>query len=1067
LSLVVVVPGERHVERLARDGIRAETRTALRARLASAFLPDTRFADPRETRLALAMALLPLATKTRPAGKRTAQLDLFGAAASPPTQTSATDPSGAASGDAVLAPLRRRGGASWVRLVESIDSAIGIVRARGGTPEDLERTAAKAGGVTASRARTLADAMRALDEALAAASARDGRLLGRALAEAIASAEPKSVSAVLGASRVRARWLLAWDPSDLAWWRALDDRLARLAGANGWARIAIPSFDRPLEGTRERDPLEILADDVAKGLDAAPEAEPIAMVLGDLAGDAPADAGAAISTSTSTSTGTGNDRLALVRAQDPVAQAQRVADVVRDALSAGARVERIAIATPSLDERTLAPLRRALEDRAVISYEARGAPPSEAPVVAAALLALEVAASLERRLVARLLRSGFVDAGRIAGEDHPRRDAARALERVARALETNATARGSDAGERLVATAALADVDARDGETTLPAKSFARAVVGVLAVAAAPKTRGDHVRAARELWQRLGIGARAGRGGLAAFARDEAPTGVPRAERLAIARDARAWESLVSALDAYENVAHVTKSLDQEIDGEAFRLELASVLDAGAARPGAGRAGAVRIARLADVAGDDLDLLVVIDANEGVLPRDVTQDAIVSDALGEALARASRGAFAPLGGVVARARDLAALATAAADAARVVLTYTIEDGAGSPLAPSPIVDVLLRAGVTLHDSTSAPTHSPAAATAATAEDVARRAHRERTREAFFLDPARPLSDLTADLSHPSVSALVTRETGGADRSLAVTGLERFAKCPFMGFAHVVLAARDAERGEELPDAREEGNLVHEALAAAFSAVAAEWPRRPRAREKIFTEGLAAAEGVLDRAAGHAVLATVVRLRVRDAVAATLARAIDDEVWDFAAAEQKFGARDASSWPAFVLERDGARLALRGSIDRVDRAHDGSQVRVVDYKRSKSTVRDAASGLGETAIQVPLYACVASTRFAVPAKGMYLATQPRDIAEGSATPTAKAERRMDDLVAREAPGVLAEIERRALAIVRSVREGHLAPTPADESLCRTCSVSGGCRKPRFAMAPAEDDDEAAP
>jgi hypothetical protein len=236
-------------------------------------------------------------------------------------------------------------------------------------------------------------------------------------------------------------------------------------------------------------------------------------------------------------------------------------------------------------------------------------------------------------------------------------------------------------------------------------------------------------------------------------------------------------------------------------------------------------------------------------------------------------------------------------------------------------------------------------------------------------------------------------------------------------------------------------------------------------RRPRARAKILDAGLAAAEAVLERAAGHAVLATVVRLRVRDAVAATLERAIDDDTWDFAAAEQKFGARDETSWPAFVLEADGTRLALRGGIDRLDRAHDGTEVRVVDYKRSKSTVRDAASGLGETAVQVPLYACVAGARFGVPAKGMYLATQPRDIAECSATPSAKAERRMDDLVARETEGALAEIERRALAIVRSAREGHLAPTPADEKLCRTCSVGGGCRKPRFAMAPAEDDEEA--
>lgn len=1039
-SVLVVVPGERHVERLAREGTRAETRTSLRTRLAAHFLPDDRFADPRETRLALAMALLRLATQpTKPTAK---QLDLFGAFTTS-SRAEHTD-------DTVLGPLRRRGGASWVRLVESIDTAIGIVRARGGTPEDLERTAAKSAGVTASRARTLAAAMRALDDTLRASRARDGRLLGRALADAITTADPTDVAAAAGTARLRARWLLAWDPSDLAWWRALDDRLAR---TNGWARVAIPSFDRRLEGGRERDALETIAEDLAKGLDAAPETEPIAMVLGDLAGTPPPNP-------TGERRAYDGDRLALIRAHDPVAQAQRVTALVRDALvNGGARVERIAVAAPSLDERTLAPLRRAFEDTGIVFYEARGAPPSESPIVVTALLALEAAASLDRRIVARLLRSGFVDAGRIAGDGIERRDAARALERVAHALETNATARGNDAAERLIATA-LAEID---GEPLTA--SFARAVASILSRTNTPKTRGDHLRSARDLWHALGLGARAGRGGLAAFARDDAPTGVPRAERLAIARDARAWESLVSALDAYENVAHAANAIGQEIDGETFRLELAGILDAAAARPGAGRAAAVRIARLADVAGDDLDLLVVIDANEGVLPRDVTQDAIISDALGEALARASRGAFAPLGGSVARARDLAALATAAADAARVVITFTVEDGAGAPLAPSSIVDVLLRAGVPL-----AAAISPSPAAALVDDTVALRAARERTREAFFLDPTRPRTDLSAALAVaavPAIATLLTGETGGADRSLAVTGLERFAKCPFMGYAHVVLAARDSERRGELPDAREEGNLVHEALAAAFSATAAEWTRRPRARDAILERGVAAAEAVLDRAAGHAVLAAVVRLRVRDAVRATLVGAIEDDTWDFALAEQKFGAREPSSWPPYLLVDEGTRLALRGGIDRIDRAHDAKQVRVIDYKRSKTTVRDAASGLGETAIQVPLYACVASAHFSLPAKGKYLATQPRDIAEGTATPTTKAERRMDDLVTREAPGALTEIERRALAVVRSVRAGGLTPTPADDAICRTCSVSGGCRKPRFAMKPADEDEEAVP
>jgi hypothetical protein len=307
--------------------------------------------------------------------------------------------------------------------------------------------------------------------------------------------------------------------------------------------------------------------------------------------------------------------------------------------------------------------------------------------------------------------------------------------------------------------------------------------------------------------------------------------------------------------------------------------------------------------------------------------------------------------------------------------------------------------------------------------------------------------------------------ILVGETGGAERSLAVTGLERFARCAFMGFAHVVLAARETELKEELPDAREEGTLVHEVLAAAFVATRELWSQRPRPADAILLRGIAEADRVLDKWQGHAPLRAIVRLRVRDAVRAVLGVAIVDESWDFALAEQSFGARTELTWkPLELVDADGgARLSLRGSIDRVDRAHDGRAMRVVDYKRSKSTVQSAASSLGETALQVPLYACVTSRELDLPATGAYVPTQARDVAVES-KPSARASQRMDELVARPPGAALAEIERRALNVAMAVRSGKLVPVPAHESECRYCAVSGGCRKPRFAMAPVEDGDD---
>jgi hypothetical protein len=269
----------------------------------------------------------------------------------------------------------------------------------------------------------------------------------------------------------------------------------------------------------------------------------------------------------------------------------------------------------------------------------------------------------------------------------------------------------------------------------------------------------------------------------------------------------------------------------------------------------------------------------------------------------------------------------------------------------------------------------------------------------------------------------------------------------------------VLAAREADGVGELPDAREEGTLVHEVLAAAFVATRELWSRRPRPAEIILSRAAAAAELLLDRWQGHAKLRAVIRLRVGDAVRAVLAAALEDTTWDFTLAEQAFGGSSDDSWPSFAVVRDDVSVLLRGSMDRLDRRHDGLELRVVDYKRSQTTVTDAARTLGETALQVPLYACVASRQLHLPACGVYLPTRARDVASETGAAN-RAGPRMAELVARSGED-LAEIEQRALTIVSSVRAGALAPMPAEESACRLCAVSGGCRKPRFAMTPLED------
>ena len=102
------------------------------------------------------------------------------------------------------------------------------------------------------------------------------------------------------------------------------------------------------------------------------------------------------------------------------------------------------------------------------------------PVVAAALLALAAAESKDRVAVARLLRSGYVDAPRALGAEMTFRDAERVLERIARALETKATAAGADPTARASVATAGGDEHADaiaalvltlDGPDTCPARA--------------------------------------------------------------------------------------------------------------------------------------------------------------------------------------------------------------------------------------------------------------------------------------------------------------------------------------------------------------------------------------------------------------------------------------------------------------------------------------------------------------------------------------------------------------------------------------------------------------------
>ncbi|MEO8801053.1 MAG: hypothetical protein ABI551_24390, partial [Polyangiaceae bacterium] len=286
---LVVAPSTRAAERISREGNRAETLGALRRRLVSKLAPDLAVASPETSRLAVGEALR--------------RLDLREFSAS---------------------------GSARARAVEAFDDALGHLFAAGTTAELLERIS-KLRGSIASRAALLAKTMSGVEALLAQANLVDRRAVARDLARVIERADPSSVAEAIGARNVVSALVVTWSPADLAWWRALDASLAHLGGS---ARVELPLFAKDIDAARDRDPLEILVDEVASKLDAPPLTLNVTPRFGDLRFMEDAAV----------------ENVELRRSADAVAQARAVADATLVALARGVLPDDIAIAVCGSDD---------------------------------------------------------------------------------------------------------------------------------------------------------------------------------------------------------------------------------------------------------------------------------------------------------------------------------------------------------------------------------------------------------------------------------------------------------------------------------------------------------------------------------------------------------------------------------------------------------------------------------------------------------------------------------------------------------------------------------------------
>ena len=908
---------------------------------------------------------------------------------------------------------------AFLDALDDVSRMVGsFARARGEAPD-----------VAAKRVRFMTTLEDRLDQALSDGGLVARRKVPELLATRIALADPAVVEESLGARALETRLLVDLSPSHLALVRALE---LFLAPRGGRATVCLPMHDRPFDSERTPDPLERVSTWALSHLEDAPRTVLLEPRLGTLE---------AVSSSEEPLDGV-EIRLAASRQ----AEAHAVVSAVAEALANGARVESVAVGVMRTDDVFFAELGKAFAEAEIVAHGLSHERSMLPPFLTEALAALD---KTDARTFLRLISSPYVDLGLPPKEARAHLSAlVRKLSAGPNVVASTARSAAQVAVARAARPHARTNSNEREREMDLVDRAF-------VAFESFPLegTVSELAHATLRWFVALGVPSRASRADVALFASDHLDT-FAALEAAALARDARAWEAFETALVEVEHANLRAGRGDAVVARARFFDELFAVYQPAAALPGASRSFAVRVAKLTELADEDLDLLVVPMATSAGLGAPPPRSALLSKEVLVALGHDH---------AVASAKGFSALALAASRATRVVFTACEgDDDESSPI--SPVVMALASRGASVTTfgrgsrlATPLSTLDLALVRLLAGErprdpEALARVEVEREREGFFLSERRPLSAVVGVVASDDALAVLGDESG-RERPLALTGLERLAECAFRGYAHILLGAREPMEDAELPTARDEGTRLHGALYVALSAVRELLRARPRDVMAIVDEAEAAASRYLVEVETGGPLEPLLDRRVRAVVRAVAKDAATDDRWTFEVGEQAFGEAGESSWPALELGEGAETVRLRGRIDRVDVGSLRASGRVIDYKRGR--LDDLARKLGTTALQVPLYALSAKKPLDVDeVKGIYYSLRDDELAR----PNEKL--RGEEVV----EGLLADrtVERTVLAVVNRLRQGDLAPRPPTETLCRTCGLAGGCRRPRFAM-PAEEDE----
>lgn len=715
-------------------------------------------------------------------------------------------------------------------------------------------------------------------------------------------------------------------------------------------------------------------------------------------------------------------KLRLTRTPNMASEARAVVRAVQDKLSAGGRLDRIAIVPLDLSEAFLEELRSALWSAKLPFSEPRGRPPIAGPNVHAALELLRlVGGPIRRDALLDVLAAPGLRPERWFG------DGGRAALHALRELLAR-TPVGFDKEGSLLLAQARRLAEQQPSPLKATAVQALERVLDDLRRLGVARTRAALVHDFSALVEALGllqVSPKILR--LALEARDAGAPGL----LTALSDDARGSATLAQALSRLVEAAQRLGLSDVAVSPRELSAELLRAMEGVNQSRGAARAAAIAIARPLEVAGLPLDLAVVCRASTACFSQMGASSASLwlGAELCEALPRFQR----PPSARDEEAATLTALNALLGSAAEVELVWSTSDGSSDTRESRFVEALAAAAGVEARSEPGSPL-APGArritSLPAPSQGVTLRAGAELARHAFFFGQE-PRGVFTGQVSE--LSAWIAPELA----PMPVTRLERYADCAFLGFAAIVLRATRDEGVTDALGVRERGILIHAAVAEALSAIAG----MERPDDELLALALAAADSALEKHTGSALRGAALRT-TRGDVRSLVRWSLEHRDYAFREAEKGFG--EGEAWAPLEL----GPYRLSGRVDRIDVSTDGQRARVIDYKSGTPPSRN-----DEHALQGWLYARkVASELQTSQVQSLYLGLSrrvpvPREIYSGAPDGTELLER-----------------ERFALGKLEELRRGLIAAEPSRPSRCERCDDRDLCRRPLSAPAPDESGDD---